>query len=216
MHQRSSRVAVLTGDLITSTAHPPDWTQQALDRIEACALAVRGWDNADDPHFTRFRGDGWQIVLSEPRRALRAALYIIATLKAVDSGAQTRVAVGLGDMNPWQGADLSSASGSAFVASGQALDRMEDDRRLAVVAPESAHLHNALAGLLNDQLEGWSREQAEAMAHFLPPASPTLKELATAIGISPQAVHARLKSAHWRAVLQAVSHWEAHEEARDD
>lgn len=209
-------VAVLTGDLIGSTGHSPEWTTQALDRIKTCAQEIRAWDDADDPRFTRYRGDGWQIVLSEPYRALRAALYIQASLKSVQSGARSRIAIGMGEIDDLPVGDLSNASGPAFIASGQALDDMARDRELVIAARESAYLHEGIAVLLDREVQDWSREQAEAMMHFLPPSTPTLKDLADALGISPQAIHSRLKSAHWREVVQAVTHWEAHEESQND
>lgn len=112
-------------------------------------------------------------------------------------------------MEPWSGHDLGTASGSAFVASGRGLDAMESDRRLVVAGPETTGLHRAVLRLLDDQLQGWSREQAEALSHYLAPERPTLKHIGQRLGISSQAVHARLKSAHAATLLQVIDDWES-------
>ena len=78
--------AVLTGDLIASTHADPTVTEHAVADLASAAADIAKWTDADT-RFTRFRGDGWQIVLTaQTVLALRAAVYMIAR----SEGAQGR------------------------------------------------------------------------------------------------------------------------------
>jgi hypothetical protein len=92
-------VAVLTGDLIGSTSAGANAVTNAFEVIRSCAAEISQWMTpALDLRFTRSRGDGWQIVLTEPRFALRAALFIFARLKVTSPDLQTRIAIGIGEI----------------------------------------------------------------------------------------------------------------------
>jgi len=206
---KAQSVAIISGDLVGSTRQSPDWIDRALDDIRKSAAVIASWVDEENLHFTRFRGDGWQILVSNPKLVLRAAITIYASLKAQPSGADTRMSLGLGDMAAWHGPDLSSATGSAFVASGQGLDAMKEDRRIVISGPGAQPLHKGMIVLMDDLIQGWSREQAEAISFMLGPSTPTQRDLAEQLGISPQATHARLKSARMGTVRQALTHWES-------
>ena len=74
--------AVLTGDLVGSsdlTAHELDTLRQSL--TEAVAK-IRGWREGlvvGDVEF--YRGDAWQLLITDPKLFLRVALYLRATLR---------------------------------------------------------------------------------------------------------------------------------------
>ena len=64
---------VLTGDLVASSALSPDRLAMALDALSEAAALLEYWYDAP-LHFTRHRGDGWQVCLPVDLSALRAAL----------------------------------------------------------------------------------------------------------------------------------------------
>ena len=206
----TSIVAVLSGDLIGSSEAPPKETSIAINRILATTAKIETWDGNGPTYFTRMRGDGWQIVISNPTYALRAALKVFANqISAKETGyLQTRIAIGLGTMNAFDGADLSSASGSAFEASGRTLDAMTRSDRFAIAGSGVSPLHQAVVELTEEQIGRWTPEQAEAAAYYLSPSDPTLKDIAGELGISTQAVHSRIRGAGAQALRNVVEHWE--------
>lgn len=209
-------VAVVTGDLVNSTAAGTDVVNAAMGHISEMAAAIASWPKNGAGHFTRFRGDGWQLLIPRAALALRALLCIHATLKAAGNLPLSRISAGFGQIDPIAGEDLSGASGSALIASGRALDGLEKARLFAVTGPGTTPLHHAIIALAEEQAKRWTPEQAEATAFFLSPAQPTQKSIAEALGISVQAVHARLKGAGAQAMRRAVEAWEdAWEEAWD-
>lgn len=182
-------VAILTGDLIGSTAAPPDRVEATMDRLALCAAAI-----GPESSFTRFRGDGWQMRLVEPGHCLKHSLYILASLRAENLLA-TRIAVGIGVEYPTGAKDLSTARGPAFTASGRALETMRPGETLALAGEGIDGFRQLAFAFAADHAARWSAEQAEAMAMALGPEDVTQESIAARLGITRQAVGARFKAA---------------------
>lgn len=199
--------AVLTGDLIRSTRLPP---QQADAAISALEHAARRWQG--NLHFTRFRGDGWQILLEQPQSALRIALYMTAALAAADTGLTTRLAIGFGTVARLREGDLSGATGTAFTRSGRALDHMPRTTRWAVAGgPTLPAWIPATLALAEWQSARWTAGQAAVVAEWLDPVDRTQEEWASRMGLTRQAWKARFDGsgiAAWTAALQMWDQWQ--------
>lgn len=187
-----SAIAVLTGDLIGSTGHPASATDSAMQRIAEAAAGIAGWSSAADPRFTRFRGDGWQIYLEDPRYCLRAALTIAAALRAHDPGLATRLSIAIGPAETLGSTDLSDAAGEAFQLSGRAFDAMPRSGRIAITGTGIGERDGIIARQMFERTSRWTAAQAEAVAIYLHPDNPTLHDIALRLGITPQAVNYRL------------------------
>jgi hypothetical protein len=191
-------VAILTGDLIGSTTATPGAVDATMRIIAKCADQI-----GEEADFTRFRGDGWQLRLMQPGDCLWACLLILARLRADPKALGCRIAVGIGEEYPTDARDLSTAMGPAFTASGRALDRMKPDLLLALDGLPGIDPFRKLAFTVAADLAGrWSVGQAEAMALKLDPESPADERLsnetiARQLGITRQAVDARLKAADY-------------------
>lgn len=203
-----SRVAVLTGDLVNSTAAGPGQTDAAIARIRDYAATAATWPGNGPDRFTRFRGDGWQFLVPRASLALRAVICLHAALRMVETVPLSRVSIGLGSIVLAGGGGLAAASGSALIASGQALDEIEKTRLFTIAGDGVTPLHHAVIDLVEDHVQRWTAEQAEASLPFLSPDTPTQRSIAEGLGISTQAVHARLKGAGAHAVQRAVEAWE--------
>lgn len=201
-------LAVLTGDLVGSTRGAAEAVNASFALLQEIftTAAAQGWV-ATPPRLTRFRGDGWQAVVTPGTRALRLALVIRARLRPEAGALWCRVALGFGDMAHAGTTDLSDADGTAFHRAGRALDKMARRRRLAVAEDGApAGLVPALA--VCDALAArWTAAQAEAVALALDPAGPTQEAIGAQLGLTQQAVQDRLDLAGFWAVeelLQAV------------
>ncbi|MBA3909248.1 MAG: hypothetical protein C0524_05035 [Rhodobacter sp.] len=190
-------VAIMTGDLIGSTDASREAIDKAMAIIRDCADRL-----GEHTHFTRFRGDGWQIRLLHPNDSLWASLLILAKLRSQADVPGCRIAVGIGEEYPTDAKDLSTAMGPAFTAAGHALDRMKPDRLLALDG-KGVDLFRKLTFTIAGELAGrWTTGQAEAMAMKLDPGSPADERLsneaiARQLGITRQAVDARLRAADY-------------------
>lgn len=188
----SAIIAVLTGDLIASTDQKASVVDAAMGQIKAAADAVARWLFNTDTRFTRFRGDGWQICLAEPQFCLRAALFVAATLRAGEFRMQTRISIAIGAADSLGTADLSDASGEAFQLSGRQLDTMSRTANIALTGTGIGDRDRIIARQMFERTSRWTPPQAEAMALYLHPDNPTMLDIASQFGITPQAVNYRL------------------------
>lgn len=208
--------AILTGDLIDSTGAGRARVDTTMAEIEAAASTASSWCRGK-ARFTRFRGDGWQFLLTDPTLAIWAAVHVHARLAAHPDTIATRIGIGIGLVESAGTADLRDASGSAFVHSGHALDYMHRKERLFIQGePDDVRpADKAICILLDERLKRWSAQQAEAAALYLWPETPTGRDLAepdqmtqagiaSHLGITPQAVNYRLQGAGAVAIREAL------------
>jgi hypothetical protein len=193
-------IAVLTGDLVASQTAGSAKVEAVMQRIAQTAqdLGAKG--------FTRFRGDGWQIALQHPQQVLWAVLLILADLRASGIGVDTRISVGIGSYTSLGTANLSDATGPAFVLSGQGLDAMPKQSRLAIAG--GADWQKAMLDLVDWHTAQWTAAQAEAVAMFLRHAE-NHQQLAARLGITRQAMQSRLAAAGINALDRAIAAFQA-------
>ncbi len=196
--------AVLTGDLIGSTKTSLINLDLSMAALKSAIAPLAAYYRFD-PRFTRYRGDGWQVYLEHPGLVLRTSIMMIANLRADGPGLATRISAGLGTVSHLGNQGLSEAAGTAFIYSGQGLDKMPAAKRL-VIAGDSAAIrwHQAVFDLIEWQSGRWSREQAEAVMLALDPRNDTQKDLAKTLNITRQALQARLSSAGYPALTKAL------------
>ena len=208
-------LAVLTGDIIGSSK----LSVERLNRARAVVLkGARQFHSKSrksvvgTPEF--FRGDAWQLLLKEPGRALRAALYIRALLSS-EIDVETRISIGVGSVDAIDRSRTSLSTGEAFTLSGHALDQMTGYFDLSGALPERA---GPLAGwfpailhLSSGLVRHWTRRQAEIVSLALLLDNPTHEQIARTLSppVSKQTVSESLAGAGWRTLLEALWAFEA-------
>jgi hypothetical protein len=204
-----NQIAVLTGDLVGSTKRSSDQVDDAMQAIQSAASTAATWQSpAQGTRFTRFRGDGWQICLTEPRLSLRAAVVIQGRLIAL--GMESRISIGIGPADSLGTVDLSDAAGQAFELSGHGLDQMDDMWRLGIAKDEIPVEDQLISDLLGERMGRWTAAQAEATSLYLawPFKVRTLFDIGSELHISPQAVNDRLRGAGCQVVASVLRRWE--------
>ncbi|MEP3298836.1 MAG: hypothetical protein ABJO27_20575 [Pseudoruegeria sp.] len=204
----SNNIAVLTGDLIGSTRKPPATVDAAMSVLAKASDTLSEWQEAS-VHFTRARGDGWQLALTSPVLGLRSCLFLRASLRAANLDLNTRISVGVGLGSLSTSGDLNGASGDAFVLSGHGLDRLTKKQSFSFNNSEENSPLQAIFILADALSDGWTVAQAASMAGALSPHAPTQSELAKTLGHSRQAIQKSLSSAQFEALRQAIDVYEA-------
>ena len=208
--------AVLTGDLVNSRDAGRDRIDATMALLAETAMAIGSWCR-HPAQFTRFRGDGWQMMVGDASLALWAGVHILSTLRADADALATRVGIGIGSIDFHGDPDLRSAAGTAFVHSGEALDLLTRRERMSIMGEEPyvSNADKAVCILLDERLRHWSRPQAEAAALYLRPHAPdgpdidepepeTQAAIAARLGISKQAANYRLTGAGAVAIREAL------------
>lgn len=215
MREEAQCYAVLTGDIVKSTS----LQQQDFEFVRSCLLdavgQARNWKRGlvkGKAEF--FRGDAWQLLLAHPATVLRVSVFLRASLLA-DGKADTRISIGLGEVEAMSASRISLSTGQAFVESGRGLDRMTQYSKMTIEVPKSTGVFSdwlPVVGALCDSLVSqWTQRQAEIICLAICPDEPTQEEIAERLSppVSRQAVTKALDIANWHSVRSLIRLFEA-------
>lgn len=204
-------VAVLTGDLVRSTALSHDDLVGVRAALETATREVSGWRRGAVYGPDVFRGDSWQVVLVDGASALRAAVYLRAVLRTLEHRPDTRIAIGVGGVEAIDEAEVSRSVGEAFTLSGRALDDMNrfEGFRLALPrwSPSQAYLPTVVA-LCDHVVGSWSPSQAKVALEVLRPEDRTQEDVGHALDVSRQFVNKVYRQSGLFAVMAAIDTFE--------
>ena len=205
--------AVLTGDVVGSSAIVAQGAEALLQAISIAAASVAGaLPRALYGGFDIYRGDSFQGILMRPSAALEAAVVFRASLRSTSAGwarsavLDARIAVGIGPVSflPSPHERPSLGQGEAFVRSGELIDRMKaGDDRLLIETP-LAGLNEELAGgcaLLDALIRGWSARQSAAVLVMLSDAAAGPPGTGQASGRTDPIPHRRLTQSKAAEIL---------------
>lgn len=199
-------ICVLTGDIVRSTRLETGRLDELMTDLAEGAEQIRRWTDPASPPLERFRGDGWQLALTDPAHALRAGLVLRATVRKFDQEADTRIAFGFGTGR--FGSTLADSAGPAFERSGARLEEIKSRDRWAIdgefdserVLPLVRGLFAACEGLSSE----WTSKQAEIFGRMAAPEKPKYAGVANALDVSPQTVQEHFAKAGGRSLLRAI------------
>jgi len=209
MGEKTRKIAVITGDIVGSTALGPAKLERAMAALAASAKVQAGW-HGESLRFTRNRGDGWQVVLARPEMALRSALAFRAALRAQGSEFDSYFGIAKGDASLALNNDLNAETGNVFKHSGDNLEGLKEIRNLDVrMGYVGDGEINAVIALADHLSQGWTPPQAAALLPLLnPDAAVTQTQVAKKLGKSRQAVAKSLEAAHYRPLSRALNSME--------
>lgn len=216
MARRKRLYAVLTGDIVKSTALSAPALTKLRREAKRASNVITDWGKNPVRCAIEFtRGDEWQMALAEPALALRAAIFLRARLKAVHK-ADSRIAIGVGHVERFSSNSVFESTGEAFSLSGRMLDSMGQDRLLIILNDRLGDTFYPLAdfftqavALCDAVIEDWTAKQAEYISHALAPHGPTHEEIAETMGATRQAAQKSLDAAHWRRLDALIDAYEA-------
>jgi hypothetical protein len=204
MSAKSRKIAVITGDLVSSTALGREKVERAFAALKDCAETQADWHGAP-LHFTRHRGDGWQVVLARPEMALRSALAFRAALRAEGSEFDSYMGIAEGELEGDVGPDLNAETAEVFELSGEALETTKADLPQKITTSHST-IETACFVLADKLTRGWTPAQASTILPMLPPThSPSQTDLARLHGKTHQAISKSLAAASFSEIDEALA-----------
>jgi len=206
--------AVLTGDLVKSSKLTSDESQRAMQWLRQAADKVSDlYPESIEGTMDTFRHDSWQLLLTQPALCLRVAVYFRTALKLHSERTaryDTRISIGLGEVESIAESRISDSRGPAFTISGKNLDAMHRSRLVCQAQDEDsvaiACLSQTTVPLLDCVVSDWTSTEAHAVhgtlealtqeeiAQSLPPNRRTGK------AVTRQAVSDSLERGHWGTV----------------
>ncbi len=197
---------------MNSTGLDPQRIVAAFDSLVSTADQLSALHGAP-LHFSRHRGDGWQVVLARPVYAIRSALAFRASLRALGSDLDCYIGIATGPVQGEIPSDLNSATGRVFTRSGHSLEYAKATARNRFAFSNGA-LFEAVATLMDYISEDWTPTQAEALVELIAPETETTHaDVAARLGKSRQAISKTVNAAGWARLDYALR---CIEDAQDD
>lgn len=196
-------IGVITGDIVAS--HKMGDRKLWLNKLKEILTTLNKDNLYSNVQWEIFRGDSFQLRVEDPARALLITLIIRSGMRAIkaftDMDMDVRLAIGIGLEN-YTGDTISESDGSAYRNSGQELDKIKDQTRIALRSPwqeldEEMHVSFALADVI---INGWTYKSAEIAWWFFT-GTTTQEKLSRLLDISQPAVHKRMQ----RACIQEIN-----------
>lgn len=203
--------SVITGDLVKSRNFI-DKRQIALNSLNEIFNSIKKRKNLNIEVWISdiFRGDSFQIVVSDAVYALLIAIYIRAQLirksmEGVPFGA--RISIGIGSIEYLNREKITESDGEAFRLSGRAVDEIPNYRRLIIKSSneELNKILDVISACIDAITLRWSSEQAEAISYWI--FGETQTSLAKIIGVSQSAIQQRLQRAGHFALEVCLKHF---------
>lgn len=189
--------SIITGDIIKSRTitDPTVWLstlKEALGTIEN-----------DTSKWEIYRGDSFQIEISNIQDSFIQAVYIKACIKTI-KGLDVRLAIGLGSKS-FKGQKITESNGEAFQFSGNTLEQLKKEKvNLKIKSTKETlntelNLYFKLALIVMDH---WTTNSAEIVKLSIEQPDALQETLGKQIGINQNAISSRQKRAHWYELLE--------------
>lgn len=190
-------ISVITGDIIRSRVIKDQgiWLEQLKSALNNLS--------SDSKNYEIYRGDSFQLELSNYQNAFKAAMYIKACLKMI-KGVDVRMAIGIGTKS-YIGKTVSESNGEAFVLSGEAFETLKKDKINLKLKTRHSDVNKELNLYFKFALiamDHWTINSAEIVKLSIEHPNLIQRKLAKLIGISQDAVSKRQKRAHLEELME--------------
>ena len=198
-------IAVITGDIINSRV----LTDQ-LSWLQPLKILLSEWGSTP-ARWEIYRGDSFQVEMTDPLLALGAAMRIKAVIKAVQpdeedkrtSPIDVRMAVGIG-AKEYTAERISESNGPAFVYSGEQFEKIKKEKiSLAICTPwaEFDREMNLYIRLALIAMDNWSIGSGELMNILLKHPELNQQQIADKLNIEQNSASGRYKRAYVEEML---------------
>lgn len=187
--------AIITGDIVDSTKMVADERNSMLLMLQSLPSLLLPLTKID---LEIFRGDSFQIRVSNPVVSLTAALAIRANIRSFKFAEHNRqwdarLAIGIGTME-YENGTLATSDGEAYRASGRGLDSI-GKRRLIIETPWKEVNKELLVStaFADDIITGWTQSQSRVIFQSLTTGL-SHAEIGNRLGITRQMVDKALRA----------------------
>ena len=193
-------ISIITGDIINSRKLPSTiWLDGLKSILNTYGSQPKSWEI--------FRGDTFQLEVSDPEEALRIAIQIKAFLKTVKLDA--RMSIGLGDKT-YDATKISESNGTAFVRSGESFDQLKKQKNTLAINTGNGDFDNEINLMLRlaqTFMNNWLVQSAEFVLTAIENPTLSQEEMGVKLKINQAAVSRRRKRAQFDLILELENHY---------
>ncbi|KAF2081930.1 hypothetical protein [Flavobacterium sharifuzzamanii] len=185
--------SVITGDIIGSRQQSEHWVEDLKKILAPFGHTPSQWEI--------YRGDEFQVEVSNPEDALLTAILVKAHLRAIKSDA--RMSIGFGDKTH-NAERISESNGAAFVHSGELFETLKKQKITLALRTGNADFDekiNLMLQLALTFMDNWLVQSAEFVAVAIENPTLSQEELGKKLGINQAAVSRRQKRAQFDLVM---------------
>jgi hypothetical protein len=193
-------ISIITGDIVNSRKLSSNvWIDGLKTLLNSFGKSPSEWEI--------YRGDEFQLEISNPEEALYAALQIKAYFKTLKLDA--RMSIGIGDKT-YNAKKISESNGTAFSRSGEVFQTLKKQKVNLVVNTGNAELDydlNLKLRLASTFMDSWLPQSAELVQVAMQ--NPTLAQdgIGQKLGINQAAVSRRRKRAQYDLLLETENYF---------
>lgn len=186
--------SVITGDIIGSRQQKSEhWVEDLKKILTPFGQTPSQWEI--------YRGDEFQIEITNPEDALLAAILVKAHLRAIKSDA--RMSLGFGNKTH-HAERISESNGAAFIHSGELFETLKKQKVTLALRTGDSNLDeklNLMIQLALTFMDSWLVQSAEFVALAIENPTWSQEELGQKLGINQAAVSRRQKRAQFDLVM---------------
>jgi len=185
--------SVITADIIGSRQQSEHWVNNLKKILAPLGNTPSQWEI--------YRGDEFQIEVTNPEDALLTAILIKAQLRAIKSDA--RMSIGFGDKTH-NAERISESNGSAFIHSGELFETLKKQKVTLALRTGNTNFDekfNLMLQLALTFMDSWLVQSAEFVALAIENPTLSQEELGQKLGINQAAVSRRQKRAQFDLVM---------------
>ncbi len=204
---------MITGDIVGFSKLPEKQRRMLSQIMKNASKAVRRNFRRSVPlDLDVFRGDSWQLLISDAGLSLRIAIFLRAYLRA-HAGIRrfdTRMAIAIGTVDFVTDDRVSKGDGQAYRYSGNALEQMPKSSYMCFHFPsrQNEESLNVLVQLMDVLATNWSGRQSLAITGALQGLKQEKIGSLWEPSITQQSVNRHLQRAGWFAVEKGIKFFE--------
>jgi hypothetical protein len=192
--------SIITGDIINSRRQSTkNWIDGLKDLLGSMGENPAAWEI--------YRGDEFQLEVTNPQQALLIAFRIKAYLRTLQLDA--RMSIGFGDKT-YDAGKISESNGSAFVRSGELFELLKKQKITLAISssnPDFDAEMNLMLRLGLTFMNHWLVQSAEFVKVALENPTASQEEIGHELGINQAAVSRRRKRAQFDLLLDLDAHF---------
>jgi hypothetical protein len=192
--------SIITGDIANSrkSNRPKEWLKPIKALFNKIGKTPKTWQI--------YRGDSFQIEVTDIQEALQTAIEIKATIKGI-KGLDVRMAIGIGEKE-FDSPKVTESNGDAFIRSGESFEQLKK-HTLAINSPwqEINTQINLCIQLASLTMDNWTSSSAEIFKVSLQTENATQQKIANQLGITQGRVSERQKRAGLEEIMKMIGQY---------